>query len=58
MVYLRGDGYKANIQVRTMMAMINQKDSNQSEKMTQFYKLHGSIEQKPPKPVKKFQNDE
>ena len=45
MVFLNVDGWKANIQLRTMFAMIAQDNTNKKEIMTKFYELASSINQ-------------
>ena len=39
-VHLNEDGWKANIQLRTMIAMIKQEQTNKEGIMNQFYKLN------------------
>ena len=43
MIYLNEDGWKANIQLRTMYAMINQEKTNKELIMTRMYYLHDII---------------
>ena len=42
-IHLNEDGWKANIQLRIMIAMINQRRTNKKEIMTKFYELYEEV---------------
>ena len=42
-IHLNRDGWKASIQLRTMIAMINQKNTNKEKIMTHFYQLYHEV---------------
>ena len=42
-IHLNKDGWKASIQLRTMIAMLNQTNTNEREIMTKFYELDQEV---------------
>ena len=42
-IHLNEDGWKANIQLRIMIAMINQRRTNKKEIMEKFYELYEEV---------------